>query len=192
MGPWLPPLVEPGQDSGAFAARRRPARHLCRLSRRPARGIRPAGAVLDRHYGRCARAGLHERLRLPRRRSLRLVAFGRWMQRNRRWCSACSGSRCLPTCSRVAVPAFLPLPDTRHMSGMTHPLCPVRLCWGIWWPFVLVSMMLIGRRPVRCVVLRGFVTEQVSRFTSRPVPRWISGVAGPSWPFWAPRCMASW
>jgi len=81
----------------------------------------------------------------------------------------------------VVTPAFLPLPgsDTHLWSNLT--LLAQFVFWGIWWPFVLVSMMLMGR--VWCGVLcpEGFLTEQVSRFgLGRPVPGWIKWGG---WPF---------
>jgi polyferredoxin len=81
----------------------------------------------------------------------------------------------------VVAPAFLPLPgsDAHLWSNLT--LIAQFVFWGIWWPFVLVSMMLLGR--VWCGVLcpEGFLTEQVSRFgLGRPVPRWLKWGG---WPF---------
>jgi polyferredoxin len=81
----------------------------------------------------------------------------------------------------VVTPAFLPLPgsDAHLWSNLT--LFAQFVFWGIWWPFVLVSMMLMGR--VWCGVLcpEGFLTEQVSRYgLGRPVPRWLKWGG---WPF---------
>lgn len=81
----------------------------------------------------------------------------------------------------VVTPAFLPLPgeDAHLWNNLT--LAAQFVFWGIWWPFVLVSMMLLGR--VWCGVLcpEGFLTEQASRFgLGRPVPRWLKWGG---WPF---------
>jgi len=81
----------------------------------------------------------------------------------------------------VAVPAFLPLPDySRHIwNNLT--LFAQFLFWGIWWPFVLVSMVLLGR--VWCGVFcpEGTLTEFASRYgRGKGIPRWIRWGG---WPF---------
>ncbi len=81
----------------------------------------------------------------------------------------------------VAVPAFLPLPDnTQHIwSNLT--LAAQFAFWGIWWPFVLVSMVLVGR--VWCGVFcpEGALSEAASRWSrGYAVPRWITWSG---WPF---------
>jgi polyferredoxin len=81
----------------------------------------------------------------------------------------------------VITPAFLPLPpqDARLFDNLT--LFAQLAFWGVWWPFAILSMMLLGR--VWCGVFcpEGFLTEQASRFgLGRPVPRWLKWGG---WPF---------
>jgi polyferredoxin len=81
----------------------------------------------------------------------------------------------------ILVPVFLPLPDeTAHIwSNMT--LIAQFAFWGIWWPFVLVSMVLMGR--VWCGVLcpEGALTEYVSKHgIGRAIPKWMRWGG---WPF---------
>ncbi len=81
----------------------------------------------------------------------------------------------------VSVPAFLPLPpgDGRILHNLT--LFAQFVFWGIWWPFVILSMLLMGR--VWCGVLcpEGALSEFASRHgLGRPVPRWMKWGG---WPF---------
>jgi hypothetical protein len=110
-----------------------------------------------------------------------LARVGDWMRRHRGAIVGLQWVVLAVYLFLVAAPAFLPLPDhTAHLwDNLT--LAAQFVFWGIWWPFVLLSMMLLGR--VWCGVLcpEGFVTEQVSRFgLGRPVPRWIKWGG---WPF---------
>lgn len=74
----------------------------------------------------------------------------------------------------VAVPAFLPLPppEARVLNNLT--LFAQFVFWGLWWPFVLLATMGLGR--VWCGLLcpEGTLTEAASHFgLGRPVPRWL-------------------
>jgi len=115
------------------------------------------------------------------RRRGRLAVVGEWMRRYRGAIVGLQWVVLLAYLVLVAVPAFLPLPDRAAHIWDDLTLFAQFAFWGIWWPFVLVSMMLMGR--VWCGVLcpEGFVTEQVSRIgLGRPVPRWIKWGG---WPF---------
>lgn len=83
----------------------------------------------------------------------------------------------------VAIPAFLPLPpDQTHIWNNLTRFAQFAF-WGIWWPFVILSMMTLGR--VWCGVLcpEGALTEWVSRYgLGRGIPRWMKWGG---WPFMA-------
>jgi len=111
----------------------------------------------------------------------RLARLGDWMRGRRRLIVGLQWLVLAIYVVLVAVPAFLPLPDGSAHLWDDLTLFAQFVFWGIWWPFVLLSMMLMGR--VWCGVLcpEGFATEQVSRFgLGRPVPRWIKWGG---WPF---------
>lgn len=86
----------------------------------------------------------------------------------------------------LIVPAFMPLPaEDAHIYDNLR-LFAQFMFWGIWWPFVMLSTMLVGR--VWCGVFcpEGALTELVSRHgLGRPIPRWIRWGG---WPFVAFVC----
>lgn len=111
----------------------------------------------------------------------RLVRLGEAMRRHRSWILGLQWAVLAAYLFLVITPAFLPLPESGEHLWDNLTLAAQFAFWGIWWPFVLISMMLMGR--VWCGVLcpEGFISEQVSRFgLGRPVPRWIKWGG---WPF---------
>lgn len=111
----------------------------------------------------------------------RLARLGDAMRRHRRWIVGLQWAVLGVYLFLVVTPAFLPLPESGAHLWNDLTLFAQFVFWGIWWPFVLVSMMLMGR--VWCGLLcpEGFVSEQASRVgLGRPVPRWIKWGG---WPF---------
>src|SRR5260363_433862 len=87
----------------------------------------------------------------------------------------------------------LPLRRPRHRASVYAAAWQRRTCvessdcfaqwifWGIWWPFVLISIVFFGR--VWCGILcpEGALSEFASRHgRSRPMPRWMRWGG---WPF---------
>lgn len=81
----------------------------------------------------------------------------------------------------VAVPAFLPLPpDQAHIWNNLTRFAQF-MFWGIWWPFVILSIMALGRMWCGVLCPEGALTEWVSRFgLGRGIPRWMKWGG---WPF---------
>jgi polyferredoxin len=81
----------------------------------------------------------------------------------------------------VTVPAFLELPaEHAHLWDNLTRLAQF-MFWGVWWPFVIVSMMAFGR--VWCGVFcpEGALSEFASRRgLGRAIPRWMRWGG---WPF---------
>ncbi|MBI5721323.1 MAG: 4Fe-4S binding protein [Burkholderiales bacterium] len=74
----------------------------------------------------------------------------------------------------VLLPAFLPLPPAGATILSNLTLFAQFVFWGLWWPFVIVSVMLLGR--VWCGVFcpEGALTEFASRHgLGRSIPRWM-------------------
>ncbi|OGA60835.1 MAG: hypothetical protein A3G81_23960 [Betaproteobacteria bacterium RIFCSPLOWO2_12_FULL_65_14] len=81
----------------------------------------------------------------------------------------------------VTVPAFLSLPPSGASIVSNLTLFAQFAFWGIWWPFVMLSMMLVGR--VWCGVLcpEGALSEWASRHgLGKSIPRWMRWSG---WPF---------
>lgn len=86
----------------------------------------------------------------------------------------------------LVVPVFMPLPEQDAHIYDNLRLFAQFLFWGIWWPFVMLSTMLLGR--VWCGVFcpEGAMTEWASqRGLGRPIPRWLRWGG---WPFVAFVC----
>lgn len=110
-----------------------------------------------------------------------LAQIGHWMRDHGHWIRRLQWAIVLLYAFLVLVPVFLPLPDeqARILNHLT--LFAQFVFWGIWWPFVLISMVLVGR--VWCGVLcpEGALTEWASRSgQNRSVPRWMRWQG---WPF---------
>jgi len=81
----------------------------------------------------------------------------------------------------VAVPAFLPLPEG-HAHLWNHLTLFAQFAfWGVWWPFVLLSMVLVGRVWCGLFCPEGALSEFASeRGRGGSLPRWLSWRG---WPF---------
>ena len=115
-----------------------------------------------------------------------LAGLGAWMARRRRAIQAVQWLVVLIYLVLVAVPAFLPLPPgTAHLWDNLTVAAQFAF-WGIWWPFVLLSMVLIGRTWCGVFCPEGTLTEFASgRSLNRAVPRWLTRRG---WPFTAFVC----
>lgn len=109
------------------------------------------------------------------------AALGEWLRRHGHWIRALQWLVVLFYGTLVIVPALLPLPDeTAHVFNHLTVFAQF-VFWGIWWPFVLLSMVLVGR--VWCGVLcpEGALSEWASRKgRNQAIPRWVRWGG---WPF---------
>jgi len=122
----------------------------------------------------------------PPARTRWLAGLGQAMQTHRRAILALQWLVVLVYLLLLVIPAFMPLPaEDAHLYDNLR-LFAQFVFWGLWWPFVMLSMMALGR--VWCGVFcpEGTLTEFASRHgLGRPIPRWIRWSG---WPFVAFVC----
>src|SRR3989338_631063 len=82
---------------------------------------------------------------MPRTRKGILARLGDAMQRNRRVILAIQWAVVIFYALLVVVPAFLPLPQNGATILSSLTLAAQFAFWGVWWPFVILSTMLMGR-----------------------------------------------
>lgn len=86
----------------------------------------------------------------------------------------------------LVVPALVPMPDRQSHIWSNVVLFAQFIFWGIWWPFVLLSMVLVGRSWCGLFCPEGALAEAASRFgLGRATPGWIKWKG---WPFTAFAC----
>lgn len=116
---------------------------------------------------------------MPRRPRTRLARLGDAMAQNRTAILALQWAVVALYLVLVALPAFLPLPseDARMLNNLTR-LAQFAF-WGLWWPFVIVSILAFGRLWCGVLCPEGALTEFAGRQgQGRPIPRWLR------WPGW--------
>ncbi|WP_158809332.1 4Fe-4S binding protein, partial [Beijerinckia sp. L45] len=110
-----------------------------------------------------------------------MAGLGEWLRRHQRMIGIVQWGIIGLYILLVAVPAFLPLPTRAAHIWSNLTLFAQFAFWGIWWPFVLLSMIVVGRSWCGLFCPEGAITERVSRHgLGLAVPRWIRWKG---WPF---------
>ncbi|MEA2840071.1 MAG: hypothetical protein QOF41_1401 [Methylobacteriaceae bacterium] len=81
----------------------------------------------------------------------------------------------------ITVPALMPLPARAAHIWNDLTLFAQFVFWGLWWPFVLLSMVLVGRAWCGLLCPEGTLTQFASRHgQGHALPHWIMWKG---WPF---------
>ncbi len=110
-----------------------------------------------------------------------LAAAGNWLQHHGHWIRRLQWVIVLFYGLMVILPAFLPLPDEKAHVLSNLTVFAQFLFWGIWWPFVLLSMVLLGRTWCGILCPEGTLSEWASsKGRNRAIPHWMRWGG---WPF---------
>ena len=122
----------------------------------------------------------------PARTRPRLAAVGLWLRRHQRLIRIVQWFIVAIYATLLIVPTLLPLPPlTAHIWNNLTVFAEF-VFWGIWWPGVLLSIVLFGRLWCGTMCPEGALSELASRHgRKRSVPRWIRWSG---WPFVAFAC----
>jgi polyferredoxin len=83
----------------------------------------------------------------------------------------------------LVVPAVLPLPPHAAHIWTNLTLFAQFVFWGLWWPFVLLSMVLVGRLWCGLLCPEGALSERMSEHgRGGAIPHWLQWKG---WPFLA-------
>ncbi|MBS0321271.1 MAG: 4Fe-4S binding protein [Proteobacteria bacterium] len=110
-----------------------------------------------------------------------LARYGDWLAQHQRAVRAVQWVVVVVYAALLIVPAVMPLPgnDARALDNLT--IFAQWAFWGFWWPFVILSMFVMGRTWCGVFCPEGTLTEVASKFgLHRGVPRWIRWGG---WPF---------
>ena len=111
----------------------------------------------------------------------RLAVVGNWLRDHAGMLRLLQWLVVLVYAALLIIPACLPLPDdsARIVNNLT--IFAQFVFWGIWWPFVLLSMVLFGRLWCGVLCPEGALSEWAAKKgLGRPIPRWMRW---DGWPF---------
>lgn len=113
----------------------------------------------------------------------RLARFGLWLRDHRRAVMAVQWGVVVVYAVLLIGPAVLPLPPAGAHVWDNLTLFAQFLFWGVWWPGVLISMLVFGRLWCGIFCPEGALSEFAARHgRGRATPRWMRWRG---WPFTA-------
>lgn len=113
--------------------------------------------------------------------TLALAPLGNWLQSHGRLIRRVQWVVVLFYVSLLVLPTLLPLPDESAHIVNNLTIFAQFVFWGIWWPFVLLSMVLVGRMWCGVLCPEGSLSEWASsKGRNRAIPHWMRWGG---WPF---------
>ncbi|WP_395453801.1 4Fe-4S binding protein (plasmid) [Azospirillum melinis] len=110
-----------------------------------------------------------------------LAGLGDWMGRSRRLIMGVQWAVIVIYAVLIVVPTLMPLPTNVDRIWTHVTIFAQFVFWGIWWPGVLLSMILFGRLWCGVLCPEGALSERASGWSlGRAVPRWVTWKG---WPF---------
>ncbi len=110
-----------------------------------------------------------------------LAAYGEWLRKQTRTVRLVQWLVVACYAFLIVTPALLPLPGNEARAFNNLTVFAQWAFWGLWWPFVILSMFVVGRTWCGVFCPEGTLTEAASRFgLHRAVPRWLKWGG---WPF---------
>jgi hypothetical protein len=111
----------------------------------------------------------------------RLANFGNWLGRHQRAIRGIQWFVILFYAFLIIIPTWLPLPDDTAALFTNMTVFAQFMFWGIWWPFVLLSIIFFGRLWCGVLCPEGSLSEFANHFgMKRAIPKWIKWGG---WPF---------
>lgn len=102
------------------------------------------------------------------------TALGEWCKRHPKVAVRSQWGIILLYAVLLIIPMIYPLPDSSKHMWNNITLFAQFAFWGVWWPFVLLSMVFIGRTWCGFMCPEGGLSEFASRHSRpRKVPRWL-------------------
>jgi hypothetical protein len=111
----------------------------------------------------------------------RLVRFGYWLAQRQKLIRYTQWIIILVYALLLVIPPFLPLPDESATLLNHLAVFSGFIFWGIWWPFVLLSILFLGRLWCGILCPEGALSELANQYgLKKRIPRWIRWNG---WPF---------
>ncbi len=110
-----------------------------------------------------------------------LAGIGVWLRDHQMFIRRLQWGVVLAYGALIVVPAVLPLPQRAAHVWNNLTLFAQFVFWGLWWPFVLLSMILVGRLWCGLLCPEGALSERAAeKGRGGAIPHWLQWKG---WPF---------
>jgi len=111
----------------------------------------------------------------------KIALVGKWLGEHQQFIRRTQWAIIIFYALLIVIPVFLPLPD--ESATLFHHLTVFAefAFWGIWWPFVILSIILFGRLWCGVLCPEGSLSEIANKYgRGKSIPRWMRWGG---WPF---------